>query len=239
MRSPNSRRSRMYGSSCARSGAISFETESPTISSAVYPYNRSAPLFQLRIVPFKSFPMTASSVDSTIEAAKEMACSARRRSATSPAKTRKVIPLEATETCNKSNESFGLWPTIGPNPILVPHIAIPEYKAIAVVTPLGPNLNAAQSRNGTIKRPRERLIKLLGKASRKRLIAAAVSETSSKTPSIQRRGDHGAGDLSTQLSISGVTTNAPTPSPIHHVSHSEPKFAHVSAPPRHRLALPI
>ncbi len=40
----------------------------PMASLAMYPNKRSAPLFQLRMRPFKSLLMMASSEDSTIEA---------------------------------------------------------------------------------------------------------------------------------------------------------------------------
>ena len=53
----------------------------PTISVAVYPYRRSAPRFQLVMVPSRSLPMMASSEESMI-AAKEAAkaCQADRGS---------------------------------------------------------------------------------------------------------------------------------------------------------------
>src|SRR5438552_10373304 len=45
--------------------------------------------------------------------------------------------------------------------------------------------------------------------------------------------------LSTQVRMSGATTSAPTLSPSHQVSQSQPKLLQVAAPPRQRLSVPM
>ncbi len=63
-RSPCLMRSRSLVVSSTAPGGIRTCTERPTIASAGYPYINSAPRFQLRIVPCRSFARIASSDDS-------------------------------------------------------------------------------------------------------------------------------------------------------------------------------
>src|SRR5258708_4392717 len=116
---------------------------------------------------------------------------------------------------------------------------MPENSVIAVATPRGPSLIAAHKRKGTIKRPKARLTKLEDNASRKTVVEAAESRLIISRASAHRRDGQCSAGLSIQVSTSGATTSAPTPSPIHHVSHRRPKLFQSAAPPTHRLALPI
>src|ERR1017187_9685291 len=63
-----------------RSGGARIEMCRPSISPAEYPNIRSAPAFQLMIVPSRALPTIASSEDSTMAASRESDASARFRS---------------------------------------------------------------------------------------------------------------------------------------------------------------
>jgi hypothetical protein len=58
----------IVGSSFMLSSGISMLTGCPTASAAVYPYSRSAPAFQLVMMPSSDLPMIASADDRTIAA---------------------------------------------------------------------------------------------------------------------------------------------------------------------------
>src|SRR5215471_17104824 len=181
---------------------------------------RSAPLFQLMILPSNVFPMTASLVDSTIEARKEMVLSASRWSRTKADKDRKVIAITATKTCNSRRDSFRLLPAKGPNPRVVPQAAIPDNTGMAVATPRGPSLNAAHNIIGMVRCP----IGVLYRTTPPKIRTATDDIVSnSAPPSNQRSTVHLSKGLSAQVRKSGPATRAPVPSPSHHVNHSDPK----------------
>src|SRR2546429_5155325 len=72
------------------------------------------------------------------------------------------------------------------------------------------------------------------------MVADKIHKASSNAPpAAQRRPDHRSIGFSTQVRISGATTSAPTPSPDHQVSQSQPKLLQVAAPPRQRLRVPM
>src|SRR5258707_1480804 len=65
------------------------------------------------------------------------------------------------------------------------------------------------------------------------------NKTSNNAASSSRQPRHRSNGFSTQLSINGVITSAPTASPDHHVNQSHPKLFQDAAPPKHKLTLPI
>src|SRR5512132_2820998 len=65
------------------------------------------------------------------------------------------------------------------------------------------------------------------------------SKSSNNKASARRQPRQRSNGFSTQVSISGVTTSALTPSPDHQVNQSRPKLSQDAAPPRQRLVVPI
>src|SRR5262249_23963989 len=115
---------------------------------------------------------------------------------------------------------------------------MPEKRAIAVATPLGPKRIEAHKRNGTINRPNDRFKTLDGRGSRKTDVDAAPSRERSSNVSSHCFVVVCSTGFSTHVRTSGATTSAPTPSPIHQVNHNDLKLLQEAAPPRQRLTLP-
>src|ERR1700738_2610305 len=65
------------------------------------------------------------------------------------------------------------------------------------------------------------------------------NSTSNNKASSRRQPRQRSKGFSNQVSISGVTTSAPTPSPDHHVNQSQPNLSQDPAPLKHRLVVPI
>src|SRR5205814_8235179 len=65
------------------------------------------------------------------------------------------------------------------------------------------------------------------------------NKTSNNPASRRRHPCQRSIGFSTQLSINGVITSAPTASPDHHVNQSQPKLFQAAAPPNRKLTLPI
>src|SRR6266567_382182 len=109
---------------------------------------------------------------------------------------------------------------------------------MAVATPRGPKRNAAHNNKGIVMCPHG-LFDCWTNRCEYMVMESSDKEKSNNAASAIRSGDHRPNGVSVQVNINGVTTRAPTASPSHHVNHNPAKFAHVSAPPRHKLILPI
>ena len=100
-------------------------------------------------MPSSVFAMIASSENSTIDATRASASSARPRSATTAARSSVIIAIVPMKACNSSSDSFCVSQTKGPAPRNVPQVAITERRTTHVAASRGPNRNAARMSSGT------------------------------------------------------------------------------------------
>src|SRR5262249_38661990 len=138
----------------------------------------------------------------------------------------------------KTSDSFFPYIANPPKPWIVPQIAIDDTSRIEVATPRGPKRNAAQTSSGIVICPQGRARIAFVKSGVEIVTDSKPKKASRAVNSNQRRVFHRSSGFSTQLKMSGVTINAPTPSPDHHVNHNQLKSDHDSDPETQRVRLP-
>jgi len=110
MRSPRTRVARISASSASRCAGRRIVIGRPITSAALYPKMRSAPAFQVMIVPFRSLLTIASSDDATIAAS--IAWALARSGARGPCLSLAVLPPPASPSCSSSRSCGDVRSTV-------------------------------------------------------------------------------------------------------------------------------